>query len=133
MDPVLRILVVDDDTLVTQTLAGALEDTCSAQVWAAGSGEEGVRLAALHKPDLILLDLDMPGRDGLDVCRAVREQPDTRETTIWILTGLPPEAERMETAAALADQVLIKPVSLGDLTLAIQATITPKGPWLRWA
>jgi DNA-binding response OmpR family regulator len=133
MSPVLRILVVDDDALVTQTLAGALEDTCQAQVWAAGSGEEGVRLAGLHKPDLILLDLDMPGRDGLDVCRAVREQPDTRETTIWILTGLSPEAERMKTATALADQVLLKPVSLGDLTLAIRATITPKGPWLRWA
>jgi CheY-like chemotaxis protein len=133
MGPVVRILVVDDDALVTQTLAGALEETCPAQVWAAGSGEEGLRLAALHKPDLILLDLDMPGRDGLDVCRALREREDMGNTAIWILTGLSPDAEAMKTAATLADQVLRKPVSLADLTLAIQATITPQGPWLRWA
>jgi two-component system phosphate regulon response regulator PhoB len=132
MGSVLRILVVDDDALVTQTLAGALEDTCAAQVWAAGSGEEGERLAALHKPDLILLDLDMPGRDGLDVCRALREHEDMANTTIWILTGLAPDSDRMQTAVALADQVLLKPVSLADLTLAIQVTITPRGPWLCW-
>ena len=128
MKPDLRLLVVDDDSLVTRTLAEALTETCSAQVWSAASGEEGAHLAALHHPDLVLLDLDMPGADGLDVCRELRAHPATAETVIWILTGLQPDSERLAHTAGLADRVLIKPVSLLELTLAIQQTITPQGP-----
>jgi CheY-like chemotaxis protein len=132
MKPVFRILVVDDDPLLTHTLAGALQETCQAQVWAAGSGQEGVRLVALHQPDLVLLDLDMPGVDGLDVCRALRRPQQATNSAIWILTGLPPESERLQETAALADRVLLKPISLMELTLAIQETITPHGPRLEW-
>lgn len=133
MKPVLRLLVVDDDPLVTRTLAGALAETCEAQVWSAGSGEEGVRLAALHQPDLVLLDLDMPGVDGRDVCRALRQEEALSSTSIWILTGLASDSPLLQEAATLADRVLIKPVSLLELTLAIQETIIPHGPLLQWA
>ncbi len=133
MRPVLRLLVVDDDALVTRTLAAALAETCEAQVWAAGSGEEGTRLAALHHPDLILLDLDMPGVDGRDVCRDLRQQEAMGKISIWILTGLPRESALLQEAATLADRVLLKPISLQELTLAIQETITPSGPLLQWA
>lgn len=132
MKPVFRILVVDDDALLAHTLAAALEDTCQAQVWAAGNGQEGERLAALHQPDLVLLDLDMPGVDGLDVCQELRRQPHLDGTVIWILTGLPPESERLAEGAAVADRILLKPVSLGELTQAIQEAITPVGPRLQW-
>ena len=133
MGPVLRILVVDDDALITHTLAGALADACEAQVWSAGSGEEGARLAALHRPDLILMDLDMPGVDGRDVCRDLRRQEALSATTIWILTGLTRESPLVQEAATLADRVLQKPVSLQELIAAIQETITPRGPRLQWA
>lgn len=132
MTPILRLLVVDDDALVTRTLAEALAETCQAQVWSAGSGTEGVRLAALHQPDLVLLDLDMPGLDGGEACRALRQGEALTDTQVWILTGLPPDAPLLQEAAALADRVLIKPVSLLELTLAIQDSVVPHGPRLEW-
>ena len=132
MKPALRILVVDDDPLVTRTLAEALRETCEAQVWAAGDGREGARLAALYQPDLVLLDLDMPGTDGLAVCHELRSHRATAGTTIWILTGLAPEADLRQETSAVADRVLIKPVSLLELTLAIQEAIVPAGPRLQW-
>lgn len=132
MKPVFRILVVDDDAPLAHTLAAALAETCQAQVWTAGNGTEGKRLAALHQPDLVLLDLDMPGVDGLNVCRELRQQPQLDGTAIWILTGLPPESERLAQGAAVADRILLKPVSLAELTTAIEEAITPVGPRLQW-
>lgn len=131
MKPNFRILVVDDDPLVKQTLAMALQDVCQAQVWAAANGEEGVELAELHKPDLLLLDLDMPGLDGLGVCQQLAQHGDMAQTKIWIVTGLTLDSELIRELSTYTDQILRKPISLTKLIEEIQARISPHGPRLQ--
>jgi len=130
MSAPLRILVVDDDLLVKRTVAAALADVCAAQVWEARTGQEGLSLAALHRPDLILLDLDLPDMDGLAVCEALRG--DEQPAAIWILTGLAADQDLIRAATRLADRVIQKPISLAELSQAILERIVPHGPPLSW-
>ena len=130
MSAPLRILVVDDDLLVKRTVAAALADVCAAQVWEARTGQEGLGLAALHRPDLILLDLDLPDMDGLAVCEALRR--DEQSVAIWILTGLAADQDLIRAATRLADRVIQKPISIVELSQAILERIVPHGPPLSW-
>lgn len=131
MSAPLRILVVDDDLLVKRTVAAALADVCAAQVWEARTGEEGLSLAALHRPDLILLDLDLPDMDGLRVCEVLRADGHP-QAAIWILTGLAADPDLIQAAMRLADRVIQKPISIAELSRAILDRIVPHGPPLSW-
>jgi len=131
MKPRFRILVVDDDPLLKQTLAMALEEVLQAQVWAAANGEQAVDLAQRHKPDLILLDLDMPGLDGTGVCRELAQHEDMAQAKVWIVTGLPLDPEKIRELSSHADRILRKPISLTLLVEEIEAQISPQGPSLQ--
>jgi DNA-binding response OmpR family regulator len=128
----LRILVVEDDPLVKQTLAAALEATCGAQVWTAATGDQGLALATLHKPDLILMDLDVPGLDGQEVCAAVGERSDMIGSRIWIITGLTVDDDTREALGCYADRIIVKPLSVATLSTEILEQIPPLGPPLQW-
>jgi DNA-binding response OmpR family regulator len=130
--PQLRILVVEDDPLVKQTLAAALEAACGAQVWTASTGDQGLVLAGLHRPDLILLDLDVPGLNGIDVCAAVAERSDMIATRIWIMTGMTVDEEMRARLACFADRIITKPLSVARLSEEIAEQIEPQGPPLKW-
>ena len=79
------ILIIDDDPLMVEVLAGMLDDL--GQVTSASSGAEGVRLALAQTPDLILLDVEMPGMDGFEVCAAIRGNAALRETPVIFVTA----------------------------------------------
>jgi DNA-binding response OmpR family regulator len=128
----LRILIVEDDPLVKQTLAAALEASCDAQLWTAATGDQGLALATLHRPDLLLLDLNVPGLKGQEVCAAIAERSDMIATRIWIMTGLTMDAESRETLACYADRILEKPLSVATLSEEIRSLIQPQGPPLQW-
>jgi diguanylate cyclase (GGDEF)-like protein len=81
-----RLLIVDDDPLI-RLLARERLSTDGHEVCDAGSGEEAIELFAELRPDLILLDVEMPGLDGFDVCKAIREHTGGRHVPIVILTG----------------------------------------------
>lgn len=132
MNCALRILLVEDDPLIKQTLAAALEASCGAQVWTASTGDQGLVLAGLHRPDLILLDLDVQGLHGLEVCAAVAERSDMIATRIWVLTGVTLETEMHERLAAFADRIIPKPLSVAKLSEEILEQIEPQGPPLQW-
>lgn len=80
-----KILLVDD-SMTTLLLEQMILKNTLHEILTATDGEEAIRLATQERPDLILLDVVMPRRDGFDVCRALRQQESTRETPIILVT-----------------------------------------------
>jgi CheY-like chemotaxis protein len=105
-----RILVVDDDAAVRMVLMLAFARTAYS-VSVAEDGEGALALAREGCPDLILLDIGMPGLDGLEVCRRLKAEPATREIKIVLLTARVQERDREIGLAAGADGYLTKPFS----------------------
>ncbi len=93
------------------------------QVSCATSGEEGLKLARTLRPDLVLLDLMLPGMDGLAVCRALRKDPDMAEIPIVMLTAKGEEGDVVAGLEQGADDYLSKPFSAKVLTARIQAVL----------
>jgi two-component system alkaline phosphatase synthesis response regulator PhoP len=83
-----RILVTDDEPDFLTFISTVLEDN-GATVIKASNGDEAIRLAESEKPDLITLDLSMPGRSGIDVFETLRENQDTASIPVCIITGKP--------------------------------------------
>ena len=83
-----KILVVDDDEEIRVFLTTLLSDE-GAAVFEAADGDEAIEKAASSKPDLITLDLSMPGKDGIETFCDLRENPATEETPVCIITGFP--------------------------------------------
>jgi len=82
------VLVVDDDEEIRTFLVTLLSDE-GAAVLEAGDGDEALATAARAKPDLITLDLSMPGKDGIETFCDLRANPATEETPVCIITGFP--------------------------------------------
>jgi CheY-like chemotaxis protein len=83
----LKVLVVDDEEQVLELVASLLEAQ-NHQVTKATDGEQALRQVATDRPDLVLLDIMMPGVDGATVAQRLREAPETAEIPIVFLTGL---------------------------------------------
>jgi diguanylate cyclase (GGDEF)-like protein len=81
-----RILAIDDERLNLNVLHGLLKDECKVMV--AVDGDQGIKAAQTHLPDLILLDITMPGKNGYEVCRTLREHPATQNIPIIFITAL---------------------------------------------
>lgn len=116
------ILVVDDDELVSRTLQRALK-LYDYQVMVANSGTEGLQLARRHRPDLIVLDVVMPGTDGYQVCRQVRGDPLLKDTPILFLTAKSKDEDKIEGFRAGGDDYLAKPFNMQELQLRIRAIL----------
>jgi len=106
-----KLLLADDEegilALVSSTLAGDERY----QIFLARDGEEALYLARQEKPDLLFLDIRMPKKDGYEVCRALKEDPDTAHIKVVMLTALPREANWEGAMKAGADGYLTKPFS----------------------
>lgn len=117
------VLVVDDDELTRQLLESLLEMEGGYRLMFAKDGSEALELANSSPPDVILLDIVMPGIDGFEVCRQLRANPALRQVPIVLLTGLEGRASRLKGLEAGADEFLNKPVDLVELRTRIR-TIT---------
>jgi len=110
-----RVLLVEDEADVARYLAAALEDE-GYEVVTACDAEEGLAAARSFRPDLISLDLVMPGRTGLTLYREVREDPDLGAIPIVVVSGVNPAdaAEKLGLGDSLAapDAFIEKPVEL---------------------
>jgi two-component system alkaline phosphatase synthesis response regulator PhoP len=113
------ILVVDDEARIVKLVRDYLE-RAGFDVIAAPDGEMALRLARRQQPDLIVLDLMLPGVDGLDVCRRLRRESGV---PIIMLTARVEEADRIVGLELGADDYVTKPFSPGELVARVRATL----------
>jgi putative two-component system response regulator len=109
-----RILIVDDDSSARCALATLLRRE-GFEVSDASDGEAALAQCALFRPDLILLDIVMPGMTGFEVCRRVKATPETRLTPVVLITGLSATEDRIKGINAGADDFLSKPIDFNEL------------------
>ncbi len=92
--------------------------------WHAVDGQAALEIAANWRPDLVVLDLMLPGASGLEVCRRLREEQDTRAPLpVIMLTALGEESDRVRGLESGADDYVTKPFSPRELTLRVQAVL----------
>jgi PAS domain S-box-containing protein len=116
-----RILVVDDNRDAAESIATLLELWGHA-VATAHDGVDAVDTAAAFRPDVVLLDIGLPGMNGYDACRALRAQPAGRNAVIVALTGWGQDADRRNSEVAGFDAHLVKPVEESALREVIAWT-----------
>lgn len=117
-----EILIVDDDRDVAQTIKIALQRR-GFGVQIAYTGLEALRMLNHYHPSLIILDVSMPGIDGLEVCRRVRNTPKIADMPIIFLTARGQDQDRIDGFRAGADDYLSKPFNLEELILRINAIL----------
>jgi DNA-binding response OmpR family regulator len=115
-----RVLVVDDDPTVSDVVRRYLERAGYA-VSHAADGHQALDLYAREKPDLVVLDLMLPGVDGLEVCRRVQEYGNA--APVIMLTALGEEADRVLGLQLGADDYVTKPFSPRELVLRVQSVL----------
>ncbi|HEY4379289.1 MAG TPA: response regulator transcription factor [Acidobacteriaceae bacterium] len=117
----MRVLVVEDEVKLAGNIAQALRERCGFAVDCAENGLDGVAMAEYQNYDLLLLDLMLPGLDGLGIVRQIRRQKDM--TPILILTARDESEQVIELLNAGADDYLTKPFDLGELLARAKALI----------
>lgn len=119
------VLVIDDDRVTREILSDLLRDAGLHVVLAAG-GEEGCRLACENPPDVVLVDLFMPGRDGLEVCRFLRSQPALRQIPILLMTAHTDQEGLVNPFRVGADDYIVKPFDFDELLARVQGNLLKK-------
>ena len=117
-----RVLVVDDEPDITALVAYHLAKA-GYRVSTAANGTDALKAATEQRPDVIVLDLMLPGLSGLDVLQALRKQEETRDVGVIMLTARREEADRIRGLSLGADDYLTKPFSPNELTLRIAAIL----------
>ncbi|MCX4480038.1 response regulator transcription factor [Streptomyces cellulosae] len=119
-----RVLVVDDDPTVAEIVTGYL-DRAGYVVDRAGDGPDALARAAAHRPDLVVLDLMLPGMDGLEVCRRMRGQGPV---PVIMLTARGDEDDRILGLEVGADDYVTKPFSPRELVLRVGSVLRRARP-----
>ncbi|MDQ3148184.1 MAG: response regulator transcription factor [Actinomycetota bacterium] len=120
-----QVLVVDDDATVTEVLSRYLE-RAGYGVVVVGDGPSALRHVAVAHPDLVVLDLLLPGMHGMEVLRRLREDSPT---PVIVLTALRAEMDRVAGLESGADDVLSKPFSPGELVARVGAVLRRSTPF----
>jgi two-component system, cell cycle response regulator DivK len=120
------ILVVEDNALNLKLVRDVL-DYAGYRVLAAGTGEDGVRLAAEARPDLVLMDLQLPGIDGAEALRQLRAEHSCQAPVI-ALTAFAMDEDRVQAERDGFDGYLRKPISVRALPSQIEAFLGMRGP-----
>jgi two-component system alkaline phosphatase synthesis response regulator PhoP len=116
------ILVVDDEPGIVTIVRDYL-DRAGFRVLTAGDGETALRLARTERPSLVLLDLMLPGLDGLDVTRALRQDPSTNGLPLIMLTARVDETDRVAGLELGADDYITKPFSPREVVARVRAVL----------
>ena len=119
------ILVADDDVEILGLVTRHLRQY-DVKILEASDGEEALKLARREKPDLVILDVMMPGMTGWEVCRAIREDDGLAGTGVIMLTGIGERLNEMTSPLYGADQYLDKPFEFGDLDELIHEVIAAR-------
>jgi len=117
------VLVVEDDQTITQAIAARLQAE-GFQVRTAGDGPSAVDAAHSWRPDLLVLDVMLPGFDGLEVCRRV--QADS-PVSVLMLTARDDETDMLVGLGVGADDYMTKPFSMRELAARVHVLLAPRG------
>jgi DNA-binding response OmpR family regulator len=120
-----HILVVDDVEKNTRLLADLLTAK-GYRASTAGSGEQALEQIDAEAPDLVLLDVMMPGLSGYEVCQALRADPRHALLPVVLVTALDPATERVKGIAAGADDFLSKPINQAELLARVRSLLRVK-------
>ena len=117
-----KILVVDDEENIAELISYNLTSN-GYKVIIANNGNDAVKLAVEEKPNLILLDLMIPGKDGYDVCKDIRSNSEVRNTPIIMLTAKSEELDKILGLELGADDYITKPFSVRELLARVKAVL----------
>ena len=118
------VLIIDDEPDIREIARVSLEITKHWDVLTAASGLEGIDIAAVKQPDVILLDLALPEVDGLATLQRLRSEPATKDIPVLLLTATAKVAKRADYGGLGAQGVLLKPFDPGVLGDQIEATLS---------
>ncbi len=122
MAPMARVVVIEDEPDLREILQYNLTQA-GHRVLAAGTAEAGLRIARESLPDIVLLDLMLPDRPGTTVCTALKREPRTQDIPIIIVTAKGEEVDRIVGLELGADDYLVKPFSVRELILRMNAVL----------
>lgn len=117
-----RVLIVEDDAEQRAIIGSAVRGS-GYEVVEAERGDQALAAARAHRPSVILLDIDLPGLDGLSVCRQLRTDADLRTTAIVFATARGSALDRGAGLALGADDYIVKPIDSGDLLLRLDLAL----------
>ncbi|HYF49710.1 MAG TPA: response regulator transcription factor [Planctomycetota bacterium] len=117
-----KLLIVEDDNDIRELIKHTMIKE-GYEVTATAHGEEGLKLAQQGTYDLVLLDLMLPGMDGLEVCRRLRSNPEMRKTGVLIITAKDDEVDVVTGLELGADDYLVKPFSVRVLLARVRALL----------
>ena len=120
------VLVVDDEPTIVEIVARYIE-RAGYETYQAADGPEALRLADLHRPDLVVLDVMLPGLDGIEVMRRLQERPGKRVAVI-LLTARGEENDRLIGLRHGADDYVVKPFSPAELVARVDAVMRRVSP-----
>ena len=120
----LKILVVDDEFFFRRVLKDALKDQYD--IIEGKNGDEAISLASAQKPNLIIMDVEMPVKDGIDACRILKENAETRKIPVILFTSLSKKEHIARGLKVGADDYITKPMSLPEILARVGAHLRPK-------
>lgn len=120
------VLVVDDEPTIVEVV-GRYMERAGYETHGAHDGPEALRLAGLHRPDLVVLDVMLPGFDGIEVMRQLHEGPGKR-TAVILLTARGEESDRLIGLRHGADDYVVKPFSPAELVARVDAVLRRVSP-----
>lgn len=120
-----RILIVDDELAARTGLALLLRRE-GYEVCEASDGPSALAACASFRPDLVLLDILMPGMSGFEVCRRIKATPETRLTPVVLITGLSATEDRIQGINSGAEDFLSKPIDLNELMARVRSLVRLK-------
>jgi len=113
-----KVLIVEDEELIQKFFTEILE--YKYEVHVASNGDEGLKIAKEIKPDLILLDIMMPQKDGFEVCAILRKEKQFDKSIIIMVTGLSDRDTKMKALKMGADDIISKPFNPIDVRTKVQ-------------
>ncbi|MGK2907660.1 MAG: diguanylate cyclase [Desulfuromonadales bacterium] len=124
MKPKKKILIVDDESFFRSILVDALKG--SYDVIEGGNGDEAISLALKHKPNLIIMDIEMPVRDGINACKDLKGMAETSHIPIVLLTSRSKKEHLILGLKAGADDYITKPINLPEVIARVDAHLRAK-------
>jgi DNA-binding response OmpR family regulator len=118
-----KIMIVDDDANMRLLVEMAIRKNGDFTILSCGSGEAALKMVTDEKPDLVLLDVMMPGMNGYEVCRIIKSNPETKFTAVIIVSSLRDVNDKLKGMETGADDYMVKPFNPDELFGRIKARL----------